>query len=211
MPRPRFEKLDPELRARLLQAAAQEFSSSSYDSASLNRIIEQAGISKGSLYYYFDDKEDLFRAVLSYLEECSEGLFTAVPSDLTAENFWQRMDDFSHRAVQVVQKYPWIIGFLRMLHAAVEHPPTQGPLRDWCDRIRKLREDIMLRGLELGVIRKDMPMELLMSILNAAETTMYRWMAAHWDEMTDGRRRELGALMPDLFRRIMQVVRPSSR
>lgn len=211
MPRPRFDKLDPEVRARLLKAAAQEFSLSSYASASLNRIIEQAGISKGSLYYYFDDKEDLFRAVLAYLDECTEGLFTMSAGELTGDNFWDQMDAFSQRATQVVRKHPWISGFFRMLHDAYTGQSTEAPLIEWCERMNKLRENIILRGLALGAIRKDMPTELLLSVLNAVETTFHRWMVSHWDEMSEDQRHDLGALRLDMFRRITQVARPVSK
>ena len=74
MPKRRFDKLDPELRGRILKAAALEFGTHGYADASLNRIVEQAGISKGSMYYYFEDKEDLFSMVLQDLEERSADL-----------------------------------------------------------------------------------------------------------------------------------------
>ena len=208
MPRPRFDKLDPEVRARLLEAAAQEFSAASYESASLNRIIEQAGISKGSLYYYFDDKEDLFRAVLAYLSECSEGMFESVPGDLTAQNFWQRMEDFGERGRQVVRKHPWIVGFMGMFHETLGNPPAAGPLKDWCGRFLKLRSDLIKRGLELGVIRKDMPIELLLSLLGGVEATMHQWMFGHWKEFDDDQRHTFGTQMLDLMRRMLQVTSP---
>jgi AcrR family transcriptional regulator len=205
MPRPRFDKLDPVVRARLLEAAALEFSSSSYADASLNRIIEQAGISKGSLYYYFDDKEDLFRAVLAYLSECSEGLFESVPSDLTAPNFWTKLEEFGNRGREVVHRHPWIVGFMRMLHSTIENPPPQGPLKQWCARLLKIRADIMLRGLELGVIRTDMPLELLLKLLSGVEMTMNQWIFSHWDELSVDQREGFGRQMLDVMRRIIQV------
>ena len=45
------------------RAALDEFAAHGFHDASLNRIIEAAGISKGSMYYYFDGKEDLFAHV----------------------------------------------------------------------------------------------------------------------------------------------------
>ncbi len=60
MPRPRFNKLAPEKRERIMEAAAKEFAAYGYEGASLNRILEQAEVSKGAAYYYFDDKADLF-------------------------------------------------------------------------------------------------------------------------------------------------------
>ncbi|MGH7620186.1 MAG: TetR family transcriptional regulator, partial [Gemmatimonadaceae bacterium] len=50
----RFDNLDPDKQQRLFEAAADEFADHGFESASLNRIIERAGMSKGSLYYYFN-------------------------------------------------------------------------------------------------------------------------------------------------------------
>ena len=48
----------------ILRAAFDEFATHGFSTASLNRIIDAAGISKGSMYYYFDSKEALFIAVM---------------------------------------------------------------------------------------------------------------------------------------------------
>lgn len=51
-------------RARILKAAHEEFCSLGFDGASMDRLAEQAGVSKPTLYQYFGDKEGLFSAVL---------------------------------------------------------------------------------------------------------------------------------------------------
>ena len=88
MPRPRFNKLTEDKRTRILEAAAKEFATFGYEKASLNKILEKAGISKGAAYYYFDDKADLYTTtLLHYLQELLTDIsFDA--SQLTAENFW---------------------------------------------------------------------------------------------------------------------------
>lgn len=48
----------------LLDAALDEFSSYSYQEASINRIIKNAGISKGSFYYRFKTKFELYLYIL---------------------------------------------------------------------------------------------------------------------------------------------------
>ena len=53
MPTKRFEKLNPERRRKILAVARTEFSRKGFDGASLNSIIQEAEISKGSLYYYY--------------------------------------------------------------------------------------------------------------------------------------------------------------
>ena len=50
-------------RAAILQAALDEFSSVGYDGARVDRIAEQAGLSKPLLYDYFGDKDELYKAI----------------------------------------------------------------------------------------------------------------------------------------------------
>ena len=52
-------------RARLLDAAAAAFTRDGYAAASLDRIAEEAGFSKGAIYSNFAGKEDLFLAVMA--------------------------------------------------------------------------------------------------------------------------------------------------
>jgi TetR/AcrR family transcriptional regulator len=48
----------------LIEAALDEFSVHSYENASLNKIIKNAGISKGLFYYHFEDKKALYSFIL---------------------------------------------------------------------------------------------------------------------------------------------------
>ncbi|MEE3488018.1 MAG: TetR/AcrR family transcriptional regulator [Bulleidia sp.] len=59
-----FYRLDEEKRRRLILAARKEFLAYPFEKSSINRILEDAEIPKGSFYQYFDGKEDLFYAVI---------------------------------------------------------------------------------------------------------------------------------------------------
>lgn len=48
----------------IIEAATEVFIRSGYAASNLDEVARQAGIAKGTLYRYFDDKETLFRAVL---------------------------------------------------------------------------------------------------------------------------------------------------
>lgn len=64
MPKDTFLNLPEAKRQRIIDVALQEFSANSYARASLTRITRQAGIAKGSMYQYFDDKLDLYCCLL---------------------------------------------------------------------------------------------------------------------------------------------------
>ena len=53
-----------ESRAAILEAAAQEFAQHGIAGARTDAIAHEAGVNKALLYYYFQDKETLYGAVL---------------------------------------------------------------------------------------------------------------------------------------------------
>lgn len=69
MPTNTFTALPAAKKQRLLRAAWQEFSQYSFADSSINRIVHAAGISRGSFYQYFADKDDLFSLLLQEAED----------------------------------------------------------------------------------------------------------------------------------------------
>ena len=60
MPSDTFLRLNDEKKKKLVDASFKEFSLNNFNDASINRIIKEAGISRGSFYMYFVDKKDLY-------------------------------------------------------------------------------------------------------------------------------------------------------
>lgn len=60
MPLQLFHALSEDKQAKIFQAALNEFSLHGYQLASTNKIVKSAGISKGSLFKYFSNKEMLY-------------------------------------------------------------------------------------------------------------------------------------------------------
>lgn len=56
-------KQDKETKLKLLQSARKEFMEKGYTKASLRTICKNAGVTTGALYFFFEDKEDLFESV----------------------------------------------------------------------------------------------------------------------------------------------------
>ncbi len=65
MPSKTFLNLNDEKKKKLLDAAKKEFSRARLSETSINKIIKEANISRGSFYMYFSDKEDLYAYLLS--------------------------------------------------------------------------------------------------------------------------------------------------
>ena len=61
-----FDRISAEKRNRILSIAVIEFANKGFDSANTNTIAQKAEISIGSLYQYFETKEDLFLTTLNF-------------------------------------------------------------------------------------------------------------------------------------------------
>ncbi len=53
-----------ETRARILDAAVRKFALAGYDSASIDDICSEAGVSKGAFYHHFPSKQAIFLALM---------------------------------------------------------------------------------------------------------------------------------------------------
>lgn len=106
-------------RQRILDAALREFSKKGYDAASLNTICAENEISKGIIYHYFKDKDELyllcaaecFEKLTDYLKEAGEG---------NAESLEGCLRSYFDARLQFFAEHPVYLGiFLN----AVLHPP----------------------------------------------------------------------------------------
>lgn len=61
----RAGSVSEETKMKLLQTAAEEFSEKGFEASSLRQICQKAGVTTGALYFFFDNKEDLFKEVLN--------------------------------------------------------------------------------------------------------------------------------------------------
>jgi AcrR family transcriptional regulator len=83
-------------RDEILEAALNMFSINNYHATSMSMIAEEAGVSKGTLYWHFDSKEDLFRElVLAGLDYFHENYEKILSAELKAEEKIYEIIDFS--------------------------------------------------------------------------------------------------------------------
>lgn len=183
MPLPRYEKMPEEKKNQILEAAAQEFAAHGYEKAVMNRILERAGISKGAAYYYFEDKADLIATVVRHYWMEFMGGPGAVIENYSAEDFWEKLGELYLHPFDLIEVQPWLLGFSRAVWELPEKIRNSGPLGEiFTDAIEWVRQFIR-RGHELGVIRDDLPEDLLINVIMALDHVHDEWLSEHWEAM----------------------------
>lgn len=71
-----FDRIPEEKRSRLLEIATAEFANKGFDNANINDIAKIAGVSVGSLYKYFDSKENFFLTCIRFGQDTLESVLT---------------------------------------------------------------------------------------------------------------------------------------
>jgi len=204
MPLARFEKMPGQKKEQILLAAAREFATHGYDKASLNRILEQAGISKGAAYYYFEDKADLIATVvrhfwLDFMED-PELVFDR----LATEGFWDTLTDMYIHPFDHIEERPWLLGFGRAVWELPEEMRGSGHLGAvFAEAIEWVR-DLIRRGQELGAMRDDLPEDLLVSLVLTLDSVHDRWLAEHWGDLNREEFESFSRIFVDFMKKALE-------
>jgi AcrR family transcriptional regulator len=151
-------------RAEIMRATEKLLSSRRVHEITLDDVIREAHVGKGTVYRYFKDKDDLFfeTAMNGFEELC--GLLGAVRADVSFEE--QLIAACTRIGAFFRQRRP----LLRMMHSEEYRAHwRKGEFRQrWRERrvkIDAVMSDILRRGVEEGVVRKDVRAEVLSRLL----------------------------------------------
>lgn len=136
MPKQTFLNLPEEKRQAFTEIALDEFANNDYNTASVSKIVEKAGIAKGSVYQYFNDKQDLFMYLLDVSNrEMLDFIQQATPPNPAAD-FFEMLRWQMSATVQASQKYP--------VHAKLARRAYTSPLpfhEEILEEAKKLRQE----------------------------------------------------------------------
>lgn len=198
MPHARFRALDAEQQAVFLDAAFAEFSAHGLVGSSLNRIIRDAGLSKGSLYYYFDDKQDLYGKVLRvHLDRLLDGHRLEISAEQDAEAFWSAIESHATVMMTRLESSPALLSlFGDALGSAAARRDTEHVASPWWGWVIET-------GQAAGAVRADIPTDLLASMAMGMTLAMDTWLLTQTPADTD-----LAATLPKLMRMLRGALAP---
>lgn len=107
-------------RQKIINSALQEFSEKSYGEASLNMVCAAGTISKGIIYHYFRDKDELY---LTCIRECFDaltGYLTNVVS-MGSTSIEASLENYFDARIAFLEAHPI---YLKLFCNAIMNPPT---------------------------------------------------------------------------------------
>ena len=177
----RQERLDDAKRARLMDAAIDEFAERGIDSASYNKIIERSGLSKGTVYYYFDNKNSLLLTVLDEICDRFHQAIGDMEPPATKEEYWAAVREYDSRAVRFFFENPRL---WRVLSRISQNAPLRKQLEAVRARITRSMDDLITRGRELGTVRDDIPLDTAQRLMHELAKTLAAGMLGDFETET---------------------------
>jgi len=157
-----LKNMDPEKRDRIINAALEEFGKHEFEKASTNTIVKNAGISKGLLFHYFENKKSLLEYLESYV-------IKTVISTLREELDWEESDFFNRlKQVALIKgrltlRYPFMFEFFTNI---IEKMDYDALLKYREDFAPGLMEKIYTHNIDYSKFKPEMDMEKTMKIIN---------------------------------------------
>ncbi len=171
-PRRRFDNLPKENRKVILGAAANEFATEGFEGASINRIIAAAELSKGGLYYYFEDKEDLYAAVMDDVMDRVVEVLADLPAPTDAATYWSTLRVGMDRLNAAFLHDTRLAALGRGLYRRGGNNATYERL---IERTRGWVRQLVEMGQTVGAVRSDVPVAFLAESLTGMLIAMDRW------------------------------------
>ena len=164
MPFATFFNLPFEKRDKLINCALDEFAENDYQSASVSKIVQRAGIAKGSLYQYFKDKSDLYFFLLESGTQAKKEIMAACMQDCTDKPFFEVLQTLFEALGQFEIRHPKLarIGYRA---ANGKSPLPEGLMAQSKQTTRQFFADLLKKGISRGEIRADLNVDMAAYLL----------------------------------------------
>jgi AcrR family transcriptional regulator len=151
---PRWRRLPEERPQQIIDAALTVFGERGLAAARLEDIAKRAGLSKGTIYLYFPNKEELFREVVRHtivaqIERAERELAAA-----SKQSAWETLEQFV-RGYWRFLRSPKFAALFRLIHAELSSFPdlVRFYASEVVERWRRLVTGILERGVQSGEFR----------------------------------------------------------
>jgi len=181
--RRRFNALGPDRKANLLDPAEAEFATRGFEGASLNRILEKAGFSKGQAYYYVKDKAELYSLVLARAFARVGAAIGPLPPVENPDDYWADIGRLFRRLSAVLGRGTRLGKLVRAIYPA--SPAANAALEPLLARFYDRLQDHVRLGQSIGAIRADLPPDFLAAGALGFLARIDRWFAVNKPRLTE--------------------------
>lgn len=165
----------------LYDAALMEFAAHSFRDASLNDILKTAGMNKGSFYYRFRDKMELYLSLLYRVGVEKMRLFQEHDVSRTSSGFFDEFRNMALIGLKLAKKDPRFVVFSRRI-LQEEAQVRERITACFGDMRASLLTDMVERAKASGEFRPELKTETAVYVIETLLVHMDELVPADWDD-----------------------------
>lgn len=160
---PSFYNLKREKQERIINAGIKEFVRNGFDKSSTNTIVEEAGISKGSLFNYFNNKKDLYLFLLDYSLEIVDKIIDDI--DLDDGDLFNRIHKVGIRKLKVQMEFPHLFDLMTAA-VAEESEDVRDIIKVRLSPVYRESQNKLYENIDYSLFREGVDVEKAIEILS---------------------------------------------
>ena len=168
------EDVSEERKEQILDAATEVFTQKGFDQARMDDIVEETGLSKGALYWYFKSKDDIIFGIMDRLFRLEFRELEEIKHSETSAT--EALRGFTEVAIKDINR---MIHFMpvtyEFLALAFRNKLVQKAIKQYMNSYVSILDPLIQRGVESGEFKKVNPREVSAAVGAIIEGTMLLW------------------------------------
>jgi AcrR family transcriptional regulator len=178
----KFTQLAESKQKSIIDASVYEFANNGFKNASVNKIVEKAGISKGSLFNYFKSKNLLFDHIYQIALREVKTYLAKVRDESEYDDFFTRFSKVINSGITFINKHPRLARIYFRLLNSDDSPHGKAIIKKLHSEAIRYLTDFVETGIERNELRSTLNPTIVAFLM---ESILNRILQVHYLEIID--------------------------
>jgi AcrR family transcriptional regulator len=178
----KFTQLADSKQKSIIDASVYEFANNGFKNASVNKIVEKAGISKGSLFNYFKSKNLLFDHIYQIALHEVKTYLAKVRDESEYDDFFTRFSKIINSGITFINKHPRLARIYFRLLNSDDSPHGKAIIKKLHSEAIRYLTDFVETGIERNELRSTLNPTTVAFLM---ESILNRILQVHYLEIID--------------------------
>ncbi len=169
-----YKRLEESKQRRIFEAASEEFSAQGFNNASMNTLSKSAGISKGSIFQYFQSKDKLFEFVIKSAVAKVKNYLKKIVEQSSDSDFFSLLDALLKSGFEFIYNHPHLARIYYRVIFSGDAPSGQKIARSLNKRARNFISSLIKEGIKKGDLQDDIDIERTSFLIDSLFASILR-------------------------------------
>lgn len=200
MPKDTYYNLSEVKQEKIIKAITKEFSLKGYQKASIDSIANSAGISKGSLYQYFENKKEMYFYIIELSGDKKATILSKYIKNKPTSSLFELLEIMINVGIDYAIEHPE----LYRIYQDIQQSASKEIKEEFNKRVRNIGYEIyrkfIIDAIEKNEIRDDINVDLIAYLI-------YRFMKSFGDYIFDKKNFSNKNIRDEYIKQLIEILK----